>query len=201
MTLPRKKALPEGALCSIPKCPRKAKYAETGWCQTHYHRWWRTGSPHGLKQERGASGPGAVSWQGDDVTYFGAHGRVKVLWGSASRYPCIACAKSADDWAYDGTDPTERSGLVQGKYPVTYSAWPEFYMPMCTGCHAVRDAEMRPQIAHCKRGHEFTVENTYWPPSKPGTRECRTCRKENSARRYQARKNAAKSPTKNRSIK
>jgi len=189
--LPRKKTLPEGALCSIPKCPREAKYAETGWCQTHYHRWWRTGSPYGLKQERGAGGFDAVSWQGEDVTYSGAHARVKRLWGSASRYLCIECGAQANDWAYDGTDPTAISGVVtvngQG-YQVSYSAWPEFYMPMCTGCHAVRDAELRPRITHCQRGHEFTFENTYRPPSKPHTRECRTCRRENSAQRYQARR-------------
>lgn len=30
-------------LCSIEGCNRKAKYAKTGICQTHYHRMWRTG--------------------------------------------------------------------------------------------------------------------------------------------------------------
>jgi len=29
---------------------------------------------------------------------------------------------------------------------------------------------------HCINGHKFTPRNTYTPPSKPGTRECRTCR-------------------------
>lgn len=188
-----------GGPCSIPKCPRKAKYAATGWCQTHYHRWWRTGDPLGLKQERGAKGPNAVSWQGENVTYYSAHGRVKVLWGSASQYPCIQCGNAANDWAYDGTDPTAASGsvTVNGKeYQVTYSTWPEFYMPMCTGCHAARDAEARPHRTHCSRNHELTPENTYTPPSSPGSRECRQCRKENSARRYQARK-AAKEAAKN----
>jgi len=31
---------------------------------------------------------------------------------------------------------------------------------------------------HCKKGHEFTEENTYVHPTK-GSRECYTCRKEN----------------------
>lgn len=28
---------------------------------------------------------------------------------------------------------------------------------------------------HCKRGHEFTEENTYLPPKRPTARECKTC--------------------------
>ena len=31
-----------------------------------------------------------------------------------------------------------------------------------------------PLATHCGRGHEWTAENTYWPPSGP--RQCRTCR-------------------------
>lgn len=30
-------------------------------------------------------------------------------------------------------------------------------------------------ITHCKHGHEFTPENTYWPPGRPGHRHCLTC--------------------------
>lgn len=30
---------------------------------------------------------------------------------------------------------------------------------------------------HCDNGHELTPENTYAPPSRPGTRRCRTCQR------------------------
>jgi hypothetical protein len=31
---------------------------------------------------------------------------------------------------------------------------------------------------HCKHGHEFTPENTYSPPHRPGGRECKTCKRQ-----------------------
>ena len=41
-----------------------------------------------------------------------------------------------------------------------------------------------PNVAktHCKRGHEFTPENTYTPPKRPHVRDCRTCRSEQRRR-------------------
>lgn len=169
--------------CSIKKCPRPMKYRATGWCQTHYHRWWRNGSTDLVPRELDPY-----------VSYRGAHGRVRSAFGRATDQQCIECGRKAREWAYDGTDPDELTGTVkvQGiEYPVSYSAWPEFYMPMCFGCHRLRDCGLRaPRRTHCKHGHELTPDNTYIPPSEPNGRECRTCRKENSARRYQERKAA-----------
>lgn len=45
---------------------------------------------------------------------------------------------------------------------------------------------------HCKQGHEFTEENTYWQKGKEGNarrRFCRACGRE-ATRRYQSRKRA-----------
>jgi hypothetical protein len=42
----------------------------------------------------------------------------------------------------------------------------------------------------CKRGHEWTAENTYHRPDK-GTRQCRACGRENNAERYERSKRAA----------
>jgi hypothetical protein len=67
------------------------------------------------------------------------------LWGSARLYPCIECGKAAEQWAYDGTDPEELSGLQKG-YVRVYSRYPEFYMPMCRRCHTKRDEDWRKEL-------------------------------------------------------
>lgn len=164
------------AECSIADCNRQAKYAATGWCQTHYHRYWRTGTTDLLpKQLR------------TDIQYRAAHGRVRQFFGSASKFRCLKCGNWANEWAYDGTDPTALTGLVNVQrqdYPVTYSVWPEFYMPMCFPCHRALDkAKWSEQRTHCSNGHELTEENTYTRPSRPNTRECRQCKDDEYIRR------------------
>lgn len=149
--------------CSVDECDNTAKYKATGWCQTHYHRYWRHGSLDLSPKELRT-----------DLTYFGAHGRPKTMWGSASKYQCWNCGKDAQDWAYDGTDPSEKSGSANG-VPVIYSVWPEFYMPMCKPCHSKMDGAARSaRRTHCQRGHEWVEENIYKPPNKGP--ECRVCR-------------------------
>ena len=44
------------------------------------------------------------------------------------------------------------------------------------------------QATHCKNGHEFTAENTYEPPHRPGRRECRICKRELSKNWMRARR-------------
>jgi hypothetical protein len=74
--------------------------------------------------------------RGQAVTYDGAHGRVKSLRGSASRYPCAACGGRAEQWAYWHADPDEQCmahGREKGK---PYRASPEQYLPLCRSDHA-----------------------------------------------------------------
>ncbi len=44
---------------------------------------------------------------------------------------------------------------------------------------------------HCIHGHEFTVENTYHPPGRPGRRNCRTCLHANAEKRYADRRSGS----------
>ena len=116
--------------------------------------------------------------------YRTAHRRNTYLWGSAKQYTCIKCDGKAAEWAYDGTDPSELSEIVRGKFFVKYSAWSEFYMPLCTPCHRNMDKEARPEPAHCRKGHELTSDNIYNPPKNPTYRECKICRRENARYHY-----------------
>lgn len=72
-----------------------------------------------------------------------AHRRVKRMWGPAGNYPCVECGGMAAQWAYDGADPDQNFGPVSNRGSHTWMAWsayPEFYMPMCARCHTARDA-------------------------------------------------------------
>lgn len=156
--------------CSVDGCVNKAKYKATGWCQTHYHRHYRTGS---------IADPQPASELVAAVGYRASHDRNVRKWGPASEYDCIECGAQAREYAYDGTDPGELSGhvLANGvEYPVSWSRWPEFYMPLCFACHRKRDrSAWSARRTHCRNGHEMTEDNTYIRPSRPGSRECREC--------------------------
>lgn len=166
------------ALCSVRGCSRKRKYVETGWCQTHYHRVYRTGSLEKVKSK-----------PTEDLSYRGAHARTVAMWGPANEHICIECGKEADEWAYDGTDPSERHEDIRGKYPVRYSVWSEFYAPLCFGCHRLKDrSAWSARREYCPKGHALTEDNIYTRPSRPGTKECRQCRAESSRDRYLKKK-------------
>jgi hypothetical protein len=118
--------------CSVEGCeaPHKVK----GFCEIHWRRWQHHGST-----ERSIR-------KFEFVTYAGVHQRVRALWGSASQYPCISgCGRTAREWAYDGTDPSQLLGGGFSRYRglLHYSQWPEFYMPMCVRCHRQLDAAAR----------------------------------------------------------
>lgn len=162
------------------------KYTKLGWCQTHYHRWWRTGKINGLKQEYGARGEDSVHWKGDDASYRSAHTRLARLRGLARDFDC-ACGSIAAQWSYDGSDPYEKHELVTNNWGtriVSFSCDPNCYQPLCLSCHVARDhgADILART-HCRQGHEMTKENTYTRPSRPNTRECRTCKHDEYVRR------------------
>jgi hypothetical protein len=67
---------------------------------------------------------------------------------------------------------------------------------LCRVRHCVRPSHLEPVTiaennrrtgnavkTHCLNGHEFTPENTYEPPKRPGQRYCRTCAAEREKKR------------------
>ena len=84
-------------------------------------------------------------FKGDDVTYDGAHGRVKGELGSASGYPCALCGAPAQGWAYRHSDPDQKVGTSdKGKgLGLTYSSNPAHYWAACRSCHTHWDAVRR----------------------------------------------------------
>jgi hypothetical protein len=44
-------------------------------------------------------------------------------------------------------------------------------------------AQWQREKTHCPRGHEYTPENTYSPPTRPNARYCRTCHLEHTRER------------------
>jgi hypothetical protein len=70
------------------------------------------------------------------------------------------------------------------------ACWNPWHLEEVTHAENVRrSAWARHQAAktHCPQGHEYTPENTYRPPGRPG-RLCRICRRVQSLARYHAKK-------------
>ena len=67
----------------------------------------------------------------DDITYSGAHERVRSLRGSASRHQCVDCGRKAGHWSYDHGDIQELY-TAEG---LPYSLHPAHYEARCVPCH------------------------------------------------------------------
>ncbi|MFI6243960.1 hypothetical protein ACIBEF_29250 [Micromonospora sp. NPDC050795] len=70
-----------------------------------------------------------------ELTYDGAHYRVRGERGSASQYLC-RCGNQAEQWAYSHADYDEQAMAEGREAGKPYSTNPDHYSPMCRGCHA-----------------------------------------------------------------
>ena len=96
-------------------------------------------------------------WLGDIASYYAKHMWIVKHYGNATR--CELCnSKKAKrfEWA-----------IISGKHRRDIND----YMELCPSCHRKLD-----KGNYCKRGHEFTKENTYL--RKEGWRVCRQCQRE-----------------------
>lgn len=102
---------------------------------------------------RGENNP---SWQGDDITYHALHTWMNRTHGKANKCENDLNHKGFYEWAN-----------LSGKYHRDRSDW----KMLCHSCNQRMDW-IRRNGDKCKRGHEFTEENTYWNKER---RRCRAC--------------------------
>lgn len=126
-------------ICVIDGCG--GRHRARGWCSKHWKRWAAQGDPLVVGVSvRTTSQVGCLNpfWRGGQVTYSGAHMRVRAVRGPASSQQC-GCGRAAAHWAYDHAD---QAALVH-KDGRRYSADPAHYLPMCVPCHKVFDLSER----------------------------------------------------------
>lgn len=140
-------AHPHGRVgCLIDGCD--GEHRSLGYCGTHYHRLRVYGDPNISRPHQNPPvryGPDCHSWKGDEIGYWGAHGRVRSAKGPAKDYPCSHCQSQATDWAYDHTDPDPKYAVLfwSGRdRTVPYSTDPSRYIPLCKPCHVGFDKRM-----------------------------------------------------------
>lgn len=111
----------------------------------------------------------------DDITYSGAHQRVKRELGLPHIHNCADCGAPATEYAFNNRSGADVRVSERG---LRYSIDPSDYIPVCRACHRRRD---RP--TYCKHGHELTDDNTW-----RDTNQCLTCIRERGLRAYHKRK-------------
>lgn len=122
-------------LCTVDGCDQP--HTSHGFCAKHRYRFLRYGDPSVTKQRYGT---------GDDVSYIGAHDRIRTSRGPASEHTCVDCGRQALDWSYIYGDENEKWEPKKGPY----STNPEFYAPRCRDCHTAFDHKRSPRRAGWK---------------------------------------------------
>lgn len=117
-----------GKICSVEECRTPAR--TRGMCESHDRRVQKYGSPYGRFDP---------TTPDLDLTYHGAHSRVRLHRGSAKMHSCIdGCGRQAIDWSYDHECPREL--YSPAGWP--FSPDPDHYQPRCRKCHNVFDRQV-----------------------------------------------------------
>jgi hypothetical protein len=110
---------------------------------------------------------GCWVWLGyKDRDGYGLSGRPKVMGRGSSRAHRIA---------YEAEHGSIPAGHLDHLCRNRACVRPSHLEPVTAKVNAERG--MKAQQTHCRRGHEFNEENTYWKPN--GNRSCRRCHNEN----------------------
>lgn len=127
--------------CEVDGC--EARHHARGYCMSHYHSFKAYGDPLALGI------PGRRRLPASELSYDGAHRRIKYDRGRAVGNSCVDCGRPAEEWSYDGNAAVEltravgvpgpRGGRPYYGAPLRYSADPADYSPRCKACHRRMD--------------------------------------------------------------
>jgi hypothetical protein len=110
----------KGRTCSVAECEISA-YMRT-WCRKHYRRWLKHGDLETNLR------------RGDNITYGGAHLRVRAVRGSATEQRCVDCGGQATEWSLEHVASIRLVGNNMGR-SAEFSPDPMDYSARCHPCH------------------------------------------------------------------
>ena len=118
-------------------CPNPIKIKRLGLCGKHAARLYRHGSTELILPTEKRVMPFRLD--DESVTYRTMHSRLTMWLGPAREQRCVDCGKRAQQWSYEGGDPSERAGFTSYGHPAAYSTDTDYYRPRCVKCHKAHD--------------------------------------------------------------
>lgn len=122
--------------CSIEGCGKDRDASGGTLCSAHLARVRRRGGVGGVHTRTRGS---------DEITYEGAHIRLRKARGKAHTHACVRCGEQAREWAFIHGSPNPRpaGSRADGKPHGPWSLDLSHYEPLCALCHRNIDWDIR----------------------------------------------------------